>query len=166
MRDVLILSKWFDGLENVSDDVIKILGFRIVKNLIMEKDIDTSTDDPLLKKVWMDIRKDAVGTRDAYEDKKKYGENHGKKMNPASIEAWKYYQYHGKATAKEVGEFLESQGYEIRSSAKKSPWSKVYDLPGWKNKDNKDWLKELGLSENSIENSEEIERNSDGIPIF
>ena len=92
MKDVLILSKWFDGLENVSDDIIKILGFRIVKNLIMEKSIDTSTDDPLLKKVWMDIQKDALGTRDAYEEKK---ENTLKKLVPLkpSLEknSWRYF---------------------------------------------------------------------------
>ena len=171
MRDILILSKWFKGLEDAPDEVLQILGYRIIKELVLNKEeINTSNDDWNIKKIWFDIKKDALGTYDSYKDKKEYGKEHGKKMNPISIEVWKYCKQHEGAKAKEVGEYLQSCGFDITSNSKKGLYSKVYDLPGWKNKNNKNWLKELGISENSDsdseKNSEEIIRNSIGIPEF
>ena len=163
MRDILILSKWFDGLEDAPDEVLKTLGYRIVKELVLDKgEIDNSEDDWQIKKIWLDIKKEVLGTYDSYKSKQEYGKEHGKKMNPISVEVWKYCQEHEGAKAKEVGEYLESLGYDIKSNSKKGVYSKVYDLPGWKNKDNKTWLNAEGLSESS----EKLERNSVGIPIF
>lgn len=170
MDSLLILRKWFNGLENAPDEVLDLLGSRIIK-LLLNKEIDDSNDDWEYAKVWMDIKKDVLGTYNAYQKNKEYGELHGKKMDPASILTWQYCQDHPKANVNEVGEFLLSKGIDKRGSAtnKKGIYSKIYDLDGWKQRKNSDW--EFGKSsENSNgipnQNSEEMERNSDGIPIF
>ena len=153
MRDMLFLSKWFKGLEDAPDEVLQIIGFRLVKELIMNKgEIDTSADDWTYKKAWADIKREAVATYESYQKKREYGEQHGKKMNPISIDAWKYYQKNPDASAADVGEYLVGKGYTDIVGGAKKKFSKVYDLPGWKNRNNKDWLKELGFSENSDEN--------------
>ena len=172
MRDILALGKWFEGMDTAPEEDLKEIGFRLVK-LIMEQEdkIDTSKDVYPISKVWADIQKDALSTYDAYTKKKQYGEEHGKKMDPASILVWKYCQVNPKAKADEVGEYLKSKGIDKSGSSvnKKGIWSKIYDLEGWKNSKNSEW--EFGKNsdfseENSDRNSEEVERNSDGIPIF
>ena len=165
MRDLLVLSKWFDGLETAPQGDLKEIGYRIVKIVLgKENEIDSSDDVYPMSKIWKDIEKNALGTYDAYMEKKKFGEEHGRKMDPASIMAWQYCQLHPKASANEVGEYLYSQGVLEKGSEanKKGPFAKVYDLEGWKERKNSDW--EFGRnSENSIGIQE---RNPNGTPIF
>ena len=165
MRDMLFLSKWFTGLEEAPDEVLKEIGFRMIKELIMNKEKGDHSNDPWeFKKAWLDIEKEAIATYNEYNKKREYGEQHGKKMDPKSVLVWKYCQTHKGAKGPEVGAYLKSQGYDIVSQAKKGPYSKIYDLPGWKNRDNPSWLKELEISDEFVskfdQNSEKTVENS------
>lgn len=171
MRDLLVLSKWFEGMETAPEEDLREIGFRVVQLVLgKEAEIDDSKDIYPMAKVWKDIKKDAIGTYDAYIQKKQYGEQHGKKMNPISIDIWKYCQNNDKVKAPDVAKYLiEEMGYreeEVLSNSKKGQYSKIYDFPGWKNRNKLNWLEELGISEdsekNSDRNSEKIIRNSEG----
>ena len=132
-----------------------------------EDEIDTSKDVYPMSKVWADIQKDALGTYNAYSERKKYGEEHGKKMDSASLLVWQYCQSHPNATVNEVGEYLLSKGIDKRGNEanKKGIYSKIYDLEGWKKRKNSDW--EIGKSsEIPNQNSEGLERDNNGFPIF
>ena len=164
MRDMLVLSKWFNGLETASEKELREIGYRIVK-LVLEQEIDTSNDVYPLSKIWKDIESDALGTYTSYMEKKKYGEEHGRRQSNESIEVWKYCQSHPGAKATEVGEYLESIGYSIKSASKKGPWSKIYDLPGWKERNNSNFLNSEKSSDSDSDSekvSENSVRNSDG----
>ena len=166
MDSILVLRKWFNGLENAPDEMLDLLGGRIIK-LLLGKEIDTSQDDWSYAKAWKDIEKDALGTYNAYQQKREYGQSHGKKMDPASVLTWQYCQDHPHANAIEVGEYLLSKGIDKRGRATKTKgiYGSIYDLDGWKQRKNSEW--EFGKSsENSEQNSEEIERDSDGRIIF
>lgn len=170
MDSLLILKKWFPGMDNAPDEELDMYGGRILK-LLLHREIDDSKDDWKTQQIWANIKKDVLATHDSYEERKKYGEEHGRKMDPASILTWQYCQDHPQANANEVGEFLLSQGIDKRSPAtnKKGPYSKIYDLDGWKQRKNSEW--EFGKSSESFigiqnQNSDEIERNSDGTPNF
>lgn len=164
MKNIMILSQWFEGLEEAPDEVLDTLGGRIIRELVLEREvIDCSNDDWTIKKSWLDIKGDIERTYDSYKNKQEYGKEHGKKANSVSIEAWKYCQEHKNAKASDVGDYLKSIGYDIISTAsKKGEYSKVYDLAGWKNRNNANWLKEMGYEEPVPA----IERDANNFPIF
>ncbi len=160
MRDILVLKKWFEGLENAPEKDLREIGFRIVQVVLeKENEIDSSKDVYPMSKIWKDISKEIFGTYDAYIKKKQYGEDFGKQMDPASILTWQYCQSHPGAKASDVGEFLISKGIDKKGSPanKKGLWSKIYDLDGWKNRKDPNW----GVGKNSEISSEILKENSE-----
>ena len=171
MRDILILSKWFNGLEDAPDEVLETLGGRIIKELILDKgEIDVSNDDWNIKKIWLDIRKDVLGTYNSYKDKQEFGRNNGRKKDEEkNILIWKYCQENPNCKVADVGRYLESLNIDIKSKSAKGEYSKIYDMDGWKSRKDEGWLEKMGYSENSEEISEKSENKigkSESNPAF
>ena len=141
MRDVLIKAEWFKFLDKAPEEVKRELGYRIIKYGVFGEELpaeEQNGDFWVLANVWANIQGNLDRMDVAKQKSEEYGKTHGKQVMGDPVLVWKYWQENPKSTVDDIGKALD---LEPKLGAKKGPYSYLYENAGWKNRKDKDWLK-------------------------
>lgn len=156
MRDLVIKKDWFPGLSQAPEELQKELFYRIIKYGCLEDEIEENENDNwILINTWNRVKDDIDRMKAAKDRQSECGKLFGKKNNADPELVWRYCQEHPGCKVDEIGAALDLPS----STAKKGPYSYLYENEGWKNRKNEGWLEKIpekenlgeGILENSIE---------------